>query len=519
MNRRLGQIIRVSRRNDREGDSFMSPREQDSTNQSWARAHGDEIIKTFDESDSVSGKTVDREGLKEAIEMCRSGGLDGIIVSKVDRFSRDMIGGLLAVRELKAMKKSFIAAKHGIEITPDGDKSEDLMAKAMLNMLFMFAEWHLDSLTMGWETVRHDHIGRGVPNNEPYGYRKDGVRAPNGKLIGPRNLVPVDDERSWVKAMYEKRADGLAWGKIADWLVAEDVLTRNGGHWSINNVRDIVQSRVYLGEIRSGNIVNTEAHEPIVPLDLWNRANALNKTAQRREKAEFELTGIIRCSGCGVRMAGRGDHRKYGSYRYYTCRRRHSFGKCPAPSRIRADHVEAMVEEIFRERFLNPCLDNGCTAESSAETETLDAAEAALAEAEADLHAFLTSEATEEMRRTLGQSYVDDGMRFRVNRVAKAREAVAEARNAVLGVTFPMDLAEVWDSLDLEERRSFLADAIEVIAVRRAAFGDEPIEDRVRVWTRGAPGVPAVLPGMGGMSVLTPIPVDDAPAGSGETAA
>ncbi|SRR6266540_2348114 len=107
------------------------------------------------------------------------------------------------------------------------------------------------------------------------------------------------------------------------------------------------------------------------------------------------------------------------STRYYTCRRRHSIGRCPAPARIRADEIEPLVEQVFRERFLTDRI-----AEPSVSTDELDAALAA--QAQADLHAFLTSPATDEMRRALGDEWGEEGQRTRLNRVVEAREAVTK---------------------------------------------------------------------------------------------
>jgi hypothetical protein len=72
------------------------------------------------------------------------------------------------------------------------------------------------------------------------------------------------------------------------------------------------------------------------------------------------------------------------------------------------------------------------------------------------------------MLHTLGDEWVEQGMRARMNRVVEAREAVAKARNDILGVALPANLAEMWPTLDVEDQRSFLADGIEVIAVARA---------------------------------------------------
>ncbi|MCI0686803.1 MAG: hypothetical protein L0Y54_06135, partial [Sporichthyaceae bacterium] len=124
--------------------------------------------------------------------------------------------------------------------------------------------------------------------------------------------------------------------------------------------------------------------------------------------------------------------------------------------------------------------------------------------------------ATAELRQALGDEWVDEGQRARLGRVIDARQAVADARNAALGVMLPANLAELWPSLDVEDQRGFLADGFEVVAVAR---GQSPTAQRTRIWTRDDPSVPRNLPGVGGdVDAITPIDVGvvagDLPAGA-----
>src|SRR5262245_4143194 len=90
--RNLDAIVRVSRLNGREGDSFHSVDMQKAAITAWAKAHDARIRKWFDESDSVSGGTTNREGLQTAMTRAvESRVTDGIIVSNVDRFARNMV--------------------------------------------------------------------------------------------------------------------------------------------------------------------------------------------------------------------------------------------------------------------------------------------------------------------------------------------------------------------------------------------------------------------------------------------
>lgn len=501
--RTFDAVIRVSRVAGRKGDAFMSPAEQREAIERRAAQDDVTIAQWWDETDSVSGGTVDREGLQAAIARAVAGRVDGILVAKVDRFARTVQGGLSAINQLEDAGRELWSAREGVIV---GDEEATATDKLMRTFFLMLAQWQRDTLTEGWAATRRRHIANGVPNHAKYGYDKDPVT---------RRLVPRPDEAPWVEPIFQHRADdGWTWERLADWLTEEGAPTRDGGGWAVSSVRQIIQSRVYLGEIRSGEIVNEAAHDPLVSFELWQRANTTNKTPQRREAGQFLLSGLLRCAGCGVRMAGRSDQVTSGGkmyyYRYYVCRRRHSFGRCPNPARVRADDVERIVDQAFQDKFLT-----GWKARPSVSTEELDAALAAQAEAEAELSAFLTSPATAEMRKALGDQWVEEGQRARLNRVVEAREAVTEARNALMGVALPADLAEEWPDLDVEDQRAFLSDGFEVVTVAR---GRGPAETRTRLWTRDDPGCPRNLPGVGGGNAITSIEIDiadDLPAGAG----
>jgi DNA invertase Pin-like site-specific DNA recombinase len=497
--RTFDAVIRVSRVAGRKGDAFMSPAEQREAIERRAAQDDVTIAAWWDETDSVSGGTVDREGLQAAIARAVVGRVDGILVAKVDRFARTVQGGLSAINQLEDAGRELWSAREGVIV---GDEEATATDKLMRTFFLMLAQWQRDTLAEGWAATRRRHIANGVPNHARYGYEKNPTT---------RRLAPRDDEAPWVKPIFEHRAEGWTWERLADWLNEQQAPTREGGGWAVSSVRQIVQSRVYLGEIRSGDVVNEAAHDPLVSFELWQRANSLNKTPQRREAGQFVLSGLLRCAGCGVRMAGRSDHviagDKERSYRYYTCRRRYSFGRCPAPARVRADDIERIVDQAFRDTFLT-----GWKARPSVSTEELDAALAAQADAEAELSVFLTSPSTAEMRKVLGDEWVEEGQRARLNRVVEAREAVAEARNAMTGVALPANLAEEWPTMDVEDQRAFLADGFEVVAVAR---GRGPAKTRTRLWTRDDPGVPRNLPRAGGgvVNAITPIDVEP-PAGT-----
>lgn len=511
---RLVEIVRVSRRNKREGDNFLSTDQQTDYNRSWCEKHGARIVKQIDESDSVSGKTVDREGLQTAIKMIERGDADGVIVAKVDRFSRDPAGGLMLINRLSDHKKWFIASKDGIEISPNGTRAENKIAEAMLSILLIFARWQREYTTDGWEDVVRSQISRGIANHAPFGFRKDVEYGPDGKIVaGDRRLIPEPTEAPWVVKIFARRAAGGSWAGIRDWLIAEGVKARRG-HWSTSSVKQIVENRTYLGEVRSGELVKAEAHKPLITLDLWNRANRTVTTKGGHKPAEpqqYELKSMIRCAGCGVRMFGLTDRRPNATYKYYRCRGDHgSHGRCPDPARVHAAEVEELVGEWFKRRFLGRKM-----AVATQATSLVTEAEDALDEAEATRDGFLTSDAAKRLLRTDISAY--DATLDELNEdVQTARELVSEARNTAMGVNLPVGLEEVWDTLETDDRRNWLKQGIAHVVVAR---GDAPLADRMAIFAHDDVFAPRNLPTGNNFEGITRVDLDDVPASARPQAA
>jgi DNA invertase Pin-like site-specific DNA recombinase len=522
--KRLSAIKRVSRKKGRSGEKFMSPRQQEDAIKRWARAHDVEIVSWHDETDSVSGRTTDREGLKAAMAEVFAGESDGIIVAKVDRFARSVTEGLAAVRDLRDAGKAFVAVNDGIHGGADQDTPT---GKLMLTLLFALAEWLLDSLTQGWENTRERHIRNGTAAQIPYGCLRN----------GDRRLEPDPETAPVVRRIFTRRAEGTSWTALADelsdgtedhkpvvtptrlaydrWVAAgkpepEDGRRppRPGGErWVANALVKMVANRTYLGELRSGDYVNPAAHEALVSVEVFEAANNMAKSAAKRDRLPYLLAGLVRCASCGGLMAGHtqwytpakhGVREEYAVQRY-RCRDRYSWGRCPKPATIGADQLNDLVLDRFRADILDRP-----KVRSRRSTGDLTEAVRAQHEAEAELRSFLTSDATARMTAALGEAWRDEGIDARTAAVVEARERVTAAQATQLGVAMPTGIAEDWETMGTEERRTVLSLAYGVVAVAPGrSLG--PVDDRVRIWGRNEPGAPVDLPGRGSAAGMSPI--------------
>jgi DNA invertase Pin-like site-specific DNA recombinase len=166
------------------------------------------------EKGSLSGKTLNRPGLRRALAACREGEVDGIVVAKLDRLSRSLMdfAGLLED-----------AAKHGYSVvTLDLAVDTSSPAGEMLaNVMATFAQYERRLI--------------GLRTKEALAVKKaQGVR------IGRPAAVPVDVVRRIKRA----RGRGETLARIAERLNDQQVPTGHGGaRWHPSTIRAVLERR------------------------------------------------------------------------------------------------------------------------------------------------------------------------------------------------------------------------------------------------------------------------------------
>jgi DNA invertase Pin-like site-specific DNA recombinase len=480
-------VIRVSRRAGRKGSTFISPKEQRAKCIAWIEANGHTLGLDHDETDSVSGKTTDRVGLKYAIERAVAGETSGIVVAKLDRFSRNVSSGLAAIKQLEDAGKDLIAVSEGM--TGGAEERTNPTAKLMRTLFLALAEWQWDSFQETWSTSRENHIDRGVHAGVPFGY----MRAESGTpLIIDAEAAP------YVLAIFVRRAAGESTPSIARWLNDLGVHTATGAQWTAQRIVQVIKSRTYVGEARSGkDLVNPAAHPAIVTEMQWVNANAAGtSTNDRRVNGAYLLRGVVRCTSCGSKMAGLTDRG-----RRYRCRRTFSWGTCPAPASVTADEVEKYVTAEFFKRYVHVTVAGG-----GDDVGRLSAAEDELATALEDLRRYRDNTVVRDALEEAGEGLFEEGVTERANRVKAARVALGTIKAQATGLLVPDDLEDNWDTLEINDRRELVAAGFDAVMVKppgRNRWETSPISERVRVFGRGE--APDDLPGKGGGRLMRPV--------------
>jgi site-specific DNA recombinase len=428
----------------RDGESFVSPTEQIERIRATAERDGLKLIETIEELD-VSGGTAlgKRPGLRRAVEMVEAGEAHVVVVAYFDELVRSLTVQAEVLERVEAAGGQVLAVDVG-EVR--ADTAGRWLSSTMLGMV---AEYARRSTSERTAEAKRRAVARGVPPfpRTPPGYR----RLKDGTLEPDKNAAAVTEA-------FNLRAGGATIAEVRAYLAAHGIVR------SFHGTQALLASRIPLGEIHFGKLVNENAHEAIVDASTWRRAQKMIVPRGRRPKSDRLLarTGVLRCGSCGGRMSIGTTKQGGRNYSFYRCS---PIGDCIQRVTISADIAEALVVDAVKELLAD--VEGTASADS-----VIEAARAEVDRLESELdgavRAFSGLDDVQAATEKLGQLRDDrDAARDRLDSLA------ANAHPAVTAA------AEDWDELSLEGRRGLIQAVID-----RAEVGPGRGAERVTVVPR-----------------------------------
>jgi len=244
---------------------------------------------------------------------------DALVVFRLDRLSRDEGDIYEILRRLDAYGVAFRSATEPQYDDPD-------YGRDMLGISSVFAARVRKVISANVKAAMRDKSERGEwVGRTPFGYR-----------MVEKQLVPDEEPR------YQGWSAARLVPEVFRWYVEEQApmqecgrrlttITQSGpsyNAWSASDIARMLRKATYLGLIPWNDRLLPGKHQPLIPKDLWERANAIlahrrGQLKRVRVAGRYLLSGILRCRLCGAPMTGHWHRyrRPSGPYEYgvYDC--------------------------------------------------------------------------------------------------------------------------------------------------------------------------------------------------------
>jgi DNA invertase Pin-like site-specific DNA recombinase len=190
--------------------------------QLWCELHGHTLVAVLaDEGRSAS--TLDgRPGAAEALRLCRTGAVDGVLVSKLDRLTR-------STRDLAELLDD--SCRHGWALVSVAEQLDTATAagRLVVGVLGAVAQWEREAIG--------ERTSAAMAHMRAVGRYTGGACRYGWQVGTDGQLVPHAGERAVLAAVRELRASGLSLRAVAAELHARGLLSRGGRAWSASGVQ------------------------------------------------------------------------------------------------------------------------------------------------------------------------------------------------------------------------------------------------------------------------------------------
>jgi DNA invertase Pin-like site-specific DNA recombinase len=302
-----------------------------------------------------SGGTMERPALKRLMADIEAGQVDVVVVYKVDRLTRALSDFAKLVEVFDRREVSFVSITQQFNTTTS-------MGRLTLNVLLSFAQFE------------REVIGERVRDKIAASKKKGmwmGGQPPLGYDVKDRKLVVNEAEAETVRHIFTRYLELKAVRELQEELAAAGVRSKlrvhpdgtvyGGQVLGRGALYEMLQNRIYRGEITHKGSAYPGQHPAIVDQDLWDRVqatlaeNRVERTSGARGKQPSLLTGLVFDQN-GERLTPTHAVKKGTRYRYYISTGFITGARKPATGgwRIPAGNLEALVVNRLRKLFADP---------------------------------------------------------------------------------------------------------------------------------------------------------------------
>ena len=421
--------------------SFNSLDAQRASGEAYITSHEGEGWRCLPEryeDGGYSGGTMDRPALKRLLADIDAGGIDAVVIYKLDRLTRSIrhFGEIMATLEQRNV---------ALMVVTQPIQTNTSMGRLMVHVLMSFAEFERE---LASERTR-DKIALTRQRGE-----WTGGRPVLGYDIVDSRLVLNAAEAAVVRGIFRRYIECKSIRVLAEALASEGVLNKawtthggtgraaGGGPFIETTLARLLTNPLYIGRVPHEEKSYVGVHEAIVDEKVFARVQEIIAENTRagvslvRNKVGGLLKGLIRCGCCGAPMVHGWKDKGGKVYRYYTCQTRQAVSR----KRCTGGNVPAEQIEQFVVAKVRPVLE-----EPEMVTAVLDVARGTALERLRDVEARRVLLGPEPDRRLLGD----------LNREERELRVALVDRSTVESGVRSFD--PIWASLSPTERAKLMA--------------------------------------------------------------
>lgn len=358
------------------------------------------LVDCYTDNDKT-GTNFNRSGFQQMMTDVEAGKINCIVVKDLSRFGRNAIdAGYYLEKYLPSKGVRFIAVNDGYD-SLDGDGGIMLPIKNIL------AESYALDIGRKCKAVKWKNIEDGyfIGNHAPYGYQKD--PADCHKLVVDDQVAPT------VRKIFQWALDGIAPPEITRRLnetkiptpsmyktkcgIALNCSQLGGTYWTRRTVIELLNDRVYIGDMVQGKTIVTPTgrkkrppeewvivrgtHTPLIPAATYFRIQEMQIYTAKCDKHRKSKSvphspnlfkGLVVCAHCGYTMI-RTRQSSDGTY-WFRCQSQSNYGKhtCSVVSIKEQDILNVLMVMIHQQNRLMSGRYQGLIWQSTVGTEDAD---------------------------------------------------------------------------------------------------------------------------------------------------
>ena len=307
------------------------------------------VVKEFADR-GESARSANRPELQKMLAYLKEdGGIDYVIVHKLDRLARNRADDVEINRAFEQAGVRLVSTSENIDQTPGGMLLHGIMSS--------IAEFYSRNLAnevikgMGEKARNGGTLGKA-----PLGYINVRARDEHGREI---RTIALDEERApLVRLAFTEYATG-SWTvrQLAEHLnnrglTIPPTARRPTNPVSVRLLQTLLRNPYYKGVISFQGVEYAGAHEPLVDAATWQTVQDIltaHTNGERQRTHNHHLKSTIVCGLCGARLlVQHATSRASGTYHYFVCARRHRVHDCTFKA-VLIDEVEARVAELYQQ--------------------------------------------------------------------------------------------------------------------------------------------------------------------------